>query len=121
MDNAPNDRSLHVSFPGEAGRLYVVGLSLTGIRPGVVLPDARVIPIVPDGLTRLSTAGGAPGVIEGTLGKLDARGRARVKIHANRFGQALKGLRVWAVALLLDPASRHGIAYISHPTQMTIK
>lgn len=121
MDRAPNDRSLQVSFPGEAGMSYAVGLSLTGIRPGVYLRDGRVISLEPDGLTQLSLSGGIPGVIEGTVGKLDPAGRARVKIHVNRFGAILKGLRVWAVALLLDPTSRLGIAYIAHPVQMTVK
>jgi len=121
MDNRPNGRSLHLSFPGETGLNYAVGLSLTGIRPGIPLRDGRTIPLVPDNLTWLSLKGGVPGVLEHTVGNLDVSGRARMKVDTNAFGSALKGVKIWAVALILDPAAPAGVAHIAGPTLLTIR
>jgi hypothetical protein len=121
MDTPPNGRRLHLSFPGEAGRSYLVGLSLAGARPGPRLPDGREVPLVPDHLTVLCVNGGVPGVIEDTRGALDALGRARVKVDTNGFGVALKGTRAWAVALVFDPGAPAGIAHIAGPTLLQIK
>jgi len=121
MVQRPNGRTLQLSFPGEAGRPYVVGLSQSGIRPGVPLPDGRVVPIVPDPLTALSLRGGLPGVLEQTTGTLDTSGRAVVTIDTNRFGSTLKGQKLWAAALVLDPAASAGVAYIVGPTLLSIR
>jgi len=121
MNQAPNGRTLRLSFPGEAGRAYAVGFSATGIRPGIPLPDGRVISIVPDALTTASATGGIPGVLDRTVGTLDARGQATVNVDTNRFGPALKGLRLWAAAVVLDPREPSGIAQVVGPTVLTIR
>jgi len=121
MDRLPNGRSLHLSFPGEGGRAYLVGLTLKGFRPGTPLPDGRVVPLLPDDLTVLCLQGGIAGVLENTVGRLDASGRAVVKVDTNGFGPALKGQKLWASALVLDPAASHGVAYIVGPTVLNIR
>jgi len=121
MDRLPNGRSLHLSFPGEGGRPYVVGLTLKGFRPGTPLPDGRVLPLIPDDLTVLCLQGGLAGVLENTVGRLDKSGRAVVKVDTNAFGSALKGQRLWASALVLDPGASHGVAYVVGPTVLDIR
>jgi hypothetical protein len=121
MDRLPNGRSLHLSFPGEGGRAYLVGLTLKGFRPGTPLPDGRVVPLMPDDLTLLCLQGGITGVLENTVGRLNASGRAVVRIDTNGFGAALKGQKLWASALVLDPAASHGVAYIVGPTVLDIR
>jgi hypothetical protein len=121
MDRRPDDRSLRVSFPGEGGRSYVAALSVTGIRPGPVLPDGRVIPLIVDGLVSQSLNGGIPGVLENTVGVLNATGEARVKVHVNRFGATLKGLRLWAATLVLDAKAPSGVAAVVGPLMVTLK
>jgi hypothetical protein len=121
MDTPPNGRRLELSFPGEGGRAYVVGLSWTGFRPGLGLPDGRVIPLSADYLTMLCLYGGIKGILDNTLGSLDASGRARVTVNTNPFGKALNGLRIWAVALVLDAGAPLGAAYIAGPSLLTLR
>jgi len=121
MDQRPNDRSLRVSFPGEGGRSYVVALSATGTRPGPALPDGRVIPLIVDGLVSQCLNGGIPGILENTAGVLNATGEARVKVHVNPFGAALKGVKLWAAALVLDANAPSGVAAVVGPLVVTVK
>jgi hypothetical protein len=60
-------------------------------------------------------------ILSGTVGFLDPQGRARVIVDTNGFGKALKGVRLWAVALLLDPGSPAGFSHILGPTVLNIK
>jgi len=120
VNSAPNDRYLDLSFPGEGGYNYAVGLTMTGVRPGPLLSDGRELPLVADQLTLLSLTGGVPGVLENTVGALSAQGRARVRINLNPFGSALKGLKIWATALVLDPQASSAVAYIEGPSLLRI-
>ncbi len=118
---APNDRTLTLDFPGEAGRPYVVAASVSGVRPGLPVGDGRVIPITPDALTTIALAGGVPGVIDGTVGRLDAQGRATVRIRLNAIAPAIRGARIWFAAAVLDPAASRGFAQIVGPSVLTIR
>lgn len=121
LDAPPNRRTLRLDVPGEGARPYVVGFSLAGTRPGPTLPDGRVIPLVPDALTGISMRGGIPGVLSRTIGTLDANGTALVTLDLNGFGSALRGLRVWAAAVVIDPAASSGIAHVAGPAWMTVR
>ena len=85
------------------------------MRPGIVLRDARVIPIVPDNLTTLCLTGGAPGLLENPLGVLDGNGEARVRVNLNPLGKTASGLRLWAAAIVLDPKAPLGVGAIHGP------
>jgi len=121
MDQAPNGRSLRLDFPAEGGRPYVVAFGMSGPRPGVRLADGRPVPINPDPLTWASLSGGLGSILKGTVGVLDPLGRARVTVDLNSLGSRLKGLRVWAVALLVDRSSLSGVSHIVGPTVLNIK
>jgi len=66
-------------------------------------------------------AGGVSGVLERTVGSLDLSGRATVKVDTNAFGSARKGMKIWAAALVLDPAAPSGVAHVAGPTLLTIR
>jgi len=121
MDTPPNGRRLELSFPGQGGRAYMIGLSWTGVRPGIGLPDGRVIPLIPDYLTMLCLYGGIKGMLENTFGSLDAAGNARVILDTNHLGRILSGVKMWAVALVLDAGAASGVACIAGPSLVTIR
>jgi len=121
MDRGPNGRSLRLSLPRQAGHAYVAALSALGVRPGLRLSDGRMIPLVVDTLTLLCLQGGIPGVIEGTVGTLDAFGGARVKVDTNAFGTLLAGFRFWAAAVVLDPNAPSGVSHVLGPTLLSIR
>jgi hypothetical protein len=80
-----------------------------------------MIPLVFDSLTMLCLQGGIPGVIEGTVGTLDAFGEARVKVDTNAFGTRLAGFRFWAAAVVLDPNAPSGVSHVLGPTLLAIR
>ena len=121
MNRPPHDRTLQLSFPSESGRPYVVGLSLNGAHPGSLLPDGRTIPLNFDAVTTLCVNGGVPGMIYGTVGTLDASGLAVVRIDVTLVAPILKGLRVVAAAVVLDPKAPSGLANVSGATGFTIR
>jgi hypothetical protein len=121
MTRRPNGRCLQLSFPGEAGRTFVVGFSMSGVHPGIILKDGRMIPLVIDPLTVLGLNGGVPGILDNTVGRLDAFGKARITVDTNAFGSALKGVQFQAAALLLDSTAPDGILHIVGPTVLSIR
>jgi hypothetical protein len=121
MNRAPHDRSLRLSFPGEAGRSYVVGLTLSGADSGIPLPDGRTIPLNFDGLTAVSVTGSLPSIMTGTVGVLDATGAATARIDVASVASVLKGIRVVAAAIVTDPSAPSGLAHVSGATGFTIR
>jgi hypothetical protein len=109
--------AFHVDFPGEAGLAYALGLSLSGVRPGVKLPDGRRIPIQVDILTLLSVNGQLGALLSGHTGVLDPSGAAQAVLNS---APALRGLRIWAVAVTLDPAAPLGLRTISDPVVLNL-
>jgi hypothetical protein len=112
---APNHRRIRISFPGDANKSYVLALSLSGCKPGVPLRDGRVIPLNPDNLTVATVQYSLPPLLAGNLGVLNAFDEAVATMDLNSLGSAVKGLRVWAAALTLDPAAPSGISQVSAP------
>lgn len=115
---APRDVYLRIRYPGEPGLPYAVGLSLTGIEPSLRLTDGRSLALVPDALTIASLTGGVPGIVSGTVGRLDANGRAFARLRGDRLGPAANGLTVFAVVVVLDPNASLGIPHISDPVRI---
>ncbi len=110
----PNDWEITVDIPSDAGRAYFVGLSLSGTRPGVPLPDGRVIPLVVDPFTTLGLAGLLAPYFVGQSGVLGATGRARAFLRTATL-PGLSGARVWLTALTLDPNAPLGVRTITDP------
>ena len=117
---APNDRVLHLSFPGDEGRGYIVALGLTGYTPGLQLADGRMIPISPDNLTFLTAIQQVPPYVVGNHGVLSITGEAVVKLNFNALGSAISGLRMWAVAVTFDFRAPLGISQISRPLVLVL-
>ena len=112
---------LRVDYPDERGRPYVVPLSLLGARYGIPLPDGRTVPIANDHfLFYLSLLGQFGKIFTGTVGNLDSRGQAFVRLDVTGLNLPASGLRVTAVALVLDPLARSGVAEISLPVGLPI-
>ena len=110
---APDHWNLRLSFPGSAGHAYVVAFSFTGYTPGLPLPDGRVIPLVLDTLALLTAQGAIYPFLTGNVGVLNASGTAVAVLNLN--GLPVQGIRLWAVALTIDPAAPLGIGQISAP------
>lgn len=120
LANAPNDRTVHLRFPGEGGKSYALVASASGYRPGPRLPDGRMVPVVPDSLTFASLRGGIPGVLTPTVGVLDAQGDARVRVNANPF-PGVGGVRIWVAALVFDRCAPSGVADVAGPYGITMR
>lgn len=120
VNNAPNDRDLRVSFANAGGLLYTVVFSITGSTPSFRLPDGRLVPITPDTLTGLTLAGPVPPLITNNVNRLDATGRSVVSLNLNALGNAVNGIRLWAVGVVFDPNAPLGIAQISAPTVIVL-
>lgn len=111
---APNDWDLHLSFPGEGGRGYVLGLSVTGFSPGISI-GGRQIALRPDPVLMMSASGRLAPFLTRNIGGLSPRGEALARLDLRSFGSSLSGTLVWAAAITLDPQAPAGIATISKP------
>jgi len=116
---SPNHWRFLISFPGEAGRQYALGLSATGFTPGLSVAG-RLIPLVPDPLFFLSATGKLP-YLTNAAGTLDAQAEASANLDLRPLGAALGGLRLWAAALTLDANAPSGIATISKPVVLVLE
>jgi hypothetical protein len=110
---------LRLAFPGRNGRGYVVAAGLSGIRPGLRLPDGRHVWLNLDALVPLVVGNKIPAVFAPGPGVLDHRGRATGRIDVSRLGLP-PGLTVHVVVLVLDPAAPQGIAFITEPVPLQL-
>ncbi len=118
---AANNRwAFHVSFPGEQARPFVLALSATGFSPGVRI-GGRVLSLTPDALTWASISGGLGNLLVGASGALSSLAEATATLDLRRFGQALRGRRLWATAVTLDPNAPGGIATIARPVVLVLE
>ncbi|MBN2489873.1 MAG: hypothetical protein JXQ29_03375 [Planctomycetes bacterium] len=110
---------IYLHFPGEAGNAYSVGLSISGVRPGVPLPDGRRILLNVDKLTPLSLSGQLGAIFAGSVGNLNPSGRGMAVLDVAKF-PVLKGIAVWLLAATLDPKATLGIRTLSDPVRITL-
>ena len=108
--------ALKLNLPGEVGKGYVMALSMSGVRPGVTLPDGRRINLTLDTLSLLTVNNLIPSIFNPGTGILNARGEAAGTLNVGALG-SLKGMRVWAEALVLD---RGTIGTIVDPIGITL-
>jgi hypothetical protein len=93
------------SFPGLPGAAYVAAMSLAE-RPGIPLPDGRVINLAIDPLLQISI-GVLPGITTGFAGALDGQARATGTITLPAGFPA--GVRFFVSAAALNPGAPGGI------------
>jgi hypothetical protein len=103
--------------PTEAGKVYVLALSVSGIQPGLPI-DRRTIPLVPDSLFAVTVTHVLPTVFQDFTGVLSASstGRATVNIPNQ---PALVNLPLIA-AYVTTPGGPAGVAAISNPYRFTL-
>jgi hypothetical protein len=116
---SPGRWEIYLHFAGEASAAYAVGLSLSGVRPGVPLPDGRRILLNVDNLTALSLNGQLGPLFTGNVGNLNPSARAMAVLDVSSL-PVLKGIPVWLLAATLDPRAPLGIQTISDPLRITL-
>jgi hypothetical protein len=109
---------LSIRFAAHPGKPYLAAASLLP-RPGIRV-DQRTIPLYPNALFRLSVA--APWMFVHFQGMLDPGGRASTSPHVLvPRSAALRGVRVYFAAVVVDPKAPSGIAAISRPYGVTLQ
>ena len=111
----PNGRQILLSFPGRGGLAYVCAVGISGIRPGLPLPDGRVIHLVVDRITLASLAGALDPLIPNRVGVLSKSGTATTGLDLNLLGNAVQGLPIVFQVVVLDPRATSGIAVVAEP------
>jgi hypothetical protein len=115
-----NEWTLFIDFADDPNRDYACALGISGIRPGISLPDGRVIRLNVDPLTWLGLSGQAPG-FSGLLGRLDDRGTAQGIISLGWLPAGVAGIPFWLVGLTLDRAAPSGIRSVSDPIVIQLR
>lgn len=117
-----NRWSIRLSCPQCPNKRYVIALGLSGVRPGVALPDGRRINLNIDPMTLLSMSGLLPGVWDPGPLTLDAKGEARAGLDLSRLAMPQKGLGIpiWIAVVVLDPLAPTGVAYLPDTYVMRI-
>jgi hypothetical protein len=107
---APRRWEVRLSLPEHAGKLYTMALTLSGIRPGLSLPDGRTFFLNPDVFTILTLQNLIPGIFDPGPGRLDASGEARGVLDASTIPKL--GYPFWIAVAVLDPKAPLGIAFL---------
>jgi len=110
-----------VSLPMWAHRNFVLAVSMSGVRPGLKLPDGRTLPLIMDNLAFLSVTLGLAPFVTGNMGKLDSTGLAVAKIDVSGIGKVLNGIRLWLCAVVIDGSAPLGIAVITDPMCLVLE
>jgi hypothetical protein len=112
---APDQWEVRISFPEAPAKGYLLLASLQGPGPAWMTPDGRALNLGPDSLFFLTLQGEISPCLTGNHGVLNMRGEARAHLDFRSLMSRLNGLRLWMVALALDPAAPAGIQTISDP------
>ena len=115
---APNKWQILLSAPDFPGKNYALVASISGVRPGIALPDGRNININLDQTLLLTLYNMMPALWNSGPGRLDANGEARGTLDLSYFGRL--DLPLWITWLVLDPMAPGGIAYIPDTYVMRI-
>jgi len=108
---------IYVRFPYyEASKPFGLWLSLSGVRPGVRLPDGRSIFLNVDALTVATVLGylGPPLLGPANGGMLDRLGFGRARMDVSGI-PGIAGVRLWMVAVVLDKNAPFGMGPIADP------
>jgi len=118
VSTTPGVYILNFSFPGFGGKGYAAALSLSGVRPGIPLPDGRKILLNPDWLTTLTLTNALPLLFSFGPGILDAGGEAKGYLDVRSL--PVLGFTVHLAAAVLDPQAPGQIAVIADPWVMPL-
>jgi hypothetical protein len=110
-----------VSFPGHAGKPYVIAMSFSGLGALARLPDARYLPLIPDDLFRLSLTQSLAPFVTGNMGQLSSTAEGGANIDLSSLGKGVNGLLIFLVAVVVDPKAPLGIAEISDPATLVVE
>jgi len=108
--------NVSVRFANHPGKPYVAAVSLSS-RPGIPV-DSRTIPVNPDAL--FAAGFQLPQIFVNFVGLLDAGGRATPYIVIPKQA-ALRGIRLFLAAVVIDPSAPSSIAQISQRYGVTIQ
>ena len=114
IKRGPGKWEITMHFQGQSGNAYAAGLSFSGVRPGVTLPDGRRIHLNVDALTALSVNGLLGPLFTGYTGTLNSFDRASALLDVSGL-PVLKGVRVWAQVITLKLSAPSGIQTIADP------
>ncbi|MBN2491434.1 MAG: hypothetical protein JXQ29_11355 [Planctomycetes bacterium] len=110
-----------IKIPEDWAKVFVLAVSTTGIRPGVPLPGGRTAYLTPDTVTFLGLTTGLAPFLTGAAGQLDAGGEAVAKLNLTAIGKPANGLRLFFLALTLNPAAPGGIETVTDPTVLLVE
>jgi hypothetical protein len=106
------------SAPKFPGKNFVAMMGLSGVRPGIPLPDGRNINLNFDALGYVTLMNLIPAIWSGGSGTLDASGEAVGSLDLSIIPQL--GMPAWIAWLIYDPAAPGGIAYVPDTYVMRI-
>ncbi len=107
-------------IPAQANRQWIAGFGVSGVRPGVSLPDGRTIPLAIDAVTYAGLAGALSPIVSATTGVLGAEGGG--VFYVDLRGTSLPpGIVLHIVVVVLDPAAPLGIALITDPHALALR
>jgi hypothetical protein len=109
---------IRLSVPSFPGRSYAIAAGLSGVRPGVGLPDGRRLNLNLDSLVTLTLHDRLPGLWFGGPGLLDSNGEASGFLDMSKIGTL--GIPLWIAWVILDPKAPLGIAYMPDTHVMRI-
>ena len=106
---------LGLAIPEDAGRGFVLLVSLSGVRPGHRFPDGRTVALNLDVVTLTGLLFGLQPHVSANSGVLDGEGRAQIDLDFAAFGPVTTSPPFWFVALTLDSAAPQGVKTITDP------
>ena len=119
--NGKGKWTLGIHIPEDAGKTYIMGLSLSGVRPGFVLGDGRRVNLEVDSITILGIFGFLNPVVTGTTGVLDSGGKAAGHMDLTGLPPSINGMLFWFLVLTLDSAAPSSIKTITDPLVLEVE
>ena len=109
---------IRMSCPRFPGKTYALVAGLSGVRPGVALPDGRCINLKLDDLVLLTLQNQVPALFHPGPCVLDSSGEATGRLDLSITGRL--GIPIWLAMAVLDPGAPWGIAYLPDTYVMRI-
>ncbi len=116
---APGKYDLNFSFPAYAGKTYAAAIGISGIRPGIPLPDGRNILLNLGPLAVASVANVLQPLFNPGPGQLDKNGEAKGSMDLTSLPPKM-GIVAYLMVVVLDSSAPLGIAVIADPWVMPL-